>query len=450
MLSSHVFTHSISCCFVCSVSFRFIPFLHRFVLFRFISFFAPLRYVLVPGVSFRAVAFLCVWFRSLRSTPLLHVWFDHFFVSLHVVSFRSFYKFCVVKLRLISSLLRYTAFRHASCFVSSRSFFLFHFIPVCLVFFAVILISSRLIAFRFGSLRFHSVSLRIWTIRFVQQPTDDDAETHPPCSAPATTTAAATMGKRIMPPHDNHNHNYNPLDNNVDLVGEVAGWFDAHQYLFFALVSTTWKNAWQQQRQRPRLTRAVTANTSTEMLNYCFDIGLKRSGKVCSAAASMGKVKLLEFSLANGCQWNSATCAKAAEAGHFGLLRWARKNGCPWNSKTCESAARHGHLSILEWARDHGCPSNDVDVCHYAARGGHVDVLRWVGLCLPYYLRASNAVCDGAALGGHLSCLKWARSKVKFDDCHGTAGGAAETSTSSSYRLQTLYVRKLSPRHTTP
>ncbi len=37
---------------------------------------------------------------------------------------------------------------------------------------------------------------------------------------------------------------------------------------------------------------------------------------------------------------------------------WLRENGFPWDERVCTAAASKGRLDILKWAREHGCPWN--------------------------------------------------------------------------------------------
>lgn len=53
-------------------------------------------------------------------------------------------------------------------------------------------------------------------------------------------------------------HMANPLVASSDIVVHLEGFVDDQQYLWFALVSTSWTNAW---RRRPKLTRLVMPHT---------------------------------------------------------------------------------------------------------------------------------------------------------------------------------------------
>lgn len=80
-----------------------------------------------------------------------------------------------------------------------------------------------------------------------------------------------------------------PLVTNMDILRTLAGIIDDEEYMFFALVSTGWRNAWA--ADRPRVTRAVSAHCTVSQLEYSFACGLRRSVGVCTAVARLGKMK---------------------------------------------------------------------------------------------------------------------------------------------------------------
>lgn len=202
---------------------------------------------------------------------------------------------------------------------------------------------------------------------------------------------------------------HSPLDSSLEIVGDVASWVEDSQYLFFGLVSTTWRGAW----RRPPLTTPVTPHTSAGQLAHCFECGLQRTNEVCSSAAYLGRLDLLQFCVAEGCPWDADTCGKAAAGGNLDVIRWAHANGCPWSAKTCLNAAERGHLAILQWARERGCPCVDEKLCYLAAKGGHLEVVRWIQKSIPWYFRRTPSTCNGAAAGGKLGFLQWAKSEVR-------------------------------------
>lgn len=246
------------------------------------------------------------------------------------------------------------------------------------------------------------------------------------------------------------------LHNNRDVISLLAKLL-SDQYVFFASVSRDWRNAW---GDLPKLTQAVTADTSVSQLHWSFFVGLKKVGVIserivehcgvdilqcasyhgcvltfpacvkavaleriemiawalnddwslrdhlCSAAATAGSLRILKWARAKGCSWYG-TCASAAGSGRLDILRWARSEGCPWDAATCSNAAEGGHLGILQWVREKGADWCS-ETCEKAAFRGHLELLQWA--------RANGAGWNSATIyqaarGGHLELLQWARAQ---------------------------------------
>lgn len=166
----------------------------------------------------------------------------------------------------------------------------------------------------------------------------------------------------------------NPVAACADITSYLAGFVHDKQHLYFASVSRGWRNAWGQ--ERPKVTAAVTADTSVSELLFSIECGAGRTGKRCTAMAELRRLDLLQCARSNGFPWGRFTCAKAAEGGHLDVLAWMRSNGCPWDKWTCSGAAGGGHLDVLRWVRSNSCPW-DKNTCSSAGRGGHFDVLQW-------------------------------------------------------------------------
>lgn len=140
----------------------------------------------------------------------------------------------------------------------------------------------------------------------------------------------------------------------VDIIRNVADFVNGRQFLFFALVSKDWRDAW---GQRPKLTSYVTADSSEGQLLYSFECGLPRDQvAVCTAIARIGQLELLKCAREKGCPWDRRTCGGAAKGGHLETLIWLRENGCLWDQWVCTLASLGGHLKVLIWAREKGCP----------------------------------------------------------------------------------------------
>ncbi|CAN0299280.1 unnamed protein product, partial [Scytosiphon promiscuus] len=87
--------------------------------------------------------------------------------------------------------------------------------------------------------------------------------------------------------------------------------FVAHtDFLFFALVSRDWREAW---GKRPTITSMIpTPDFSVSQLRYGFECGSPRGGtQVCTTAARLGRLDLLRCAREHGCAWDAGTCAAA-------------------------------------------------------------------------------------------------------------------------------------------
>ena len=156
------------------------------------------------------------------------------------------------------------------------------------------------------------------------------------------------------------------------VIHEVVKFVDDGQYLFFALVSRGWRDAW---GKRTATTSYVKSYTSVSQMQYGFKCGLPRKN-ICAAAARVGNMEILRFARSSGFPWNSVVCTYAALGGHLEVLQWARSNGCGWCTSTCYGAARAGRLEVLQWSRANGCEW-DATTCFEAEWEGHLEVLQW-------------------------------------------------------------------------
>lgn len=69
-------------------------------------------------------------------------------------------------------------------------------------------------------------------------------------------------------------------------------------------------------------------------------------------------------------------CTSAAEMGHLEMLQWAVEKDCDWDARVCVYAAQSGHLEVLQWARQNGCDWDARLVCKYATENRHLEVLK--------------------------------------------------------------------------
>lgn len=165
----------------------------------------------------------------------------------------------------------------------------------------------------------------------------------------------------------------NPLDANVDIVRCLADFVHDEQHLFFAGVSTLWREAW---GRRPTSTRAITEHVTPSQLSWSFSCGLRKRAEVCEAIAGFGKLEVLKRARELKCPWGRSTCIAAATNGHLEVLMHARTSGCAWSKMVCSQAARGGHFEMLKWARSYGCYWNSW-TCQMAAGAGHMEILQW-------------------------------------------------------------------------
>ncbi|CAB1100071.1 unnamed protein product [Ectocarpus sp. CCAP 1310/34] len=189
-----------------------------------------------------------------------------------------------------------------------------------------------------------------------------------------------------------------------DIVFRLMEFVGGEQYIFFAGVSRTWRDAWE---GRPTTTRAFTADTGVPQLSQSFKCGLAPRSTVCRDIAALGRLDLLVSAREqHECPWDEETCSCASENGHADVLRWAFANGCPWDADTCTMAARHGHLGVLKWARSNGCDWNS-ETSKLAAVGGHIEVIQYLH---EHGCSLDADTCYGAARAGHLKILMYLRA----------------------------------------
>lgn len=201
----------------------------------------------------------------------------------------------------------------------------------------------------------------------------------------------------------------NLLQTNTDIVSHLAEFVEGDQFLFFALVCKSWWSRW---GQRPKVTRAISADASVSQLQYSFNCGLARSHLVSDAAAWVGRLDLLQKARLRGCPCDETTCAAAAAAGSVSILEFLRDDGCPWFAMTCIRAAEHGHLGVIKYAIANGCSLTEEDKFHVAARaaeGGHLTLLQW--LLSEGSVAWNEVMAVYAAQGGQIGVLEWARGK---------------------------------------
>jgi len=101
---------------------------------------------------------------------------------------------------------------------------------------------------------------------------------------------------------------------------------------------------------------AFSAVSCAEFWDAATKGDVSRCTLVCTCAAKIGCLPVLQWARDNNFPWNADTCADAAEGWHLETLKWAHDNGCKWDEDTCANAANNGNLETLKWAHDNGCP----------------------------------------------------------------------------------------------
>ena len=70
----------------------------------------------------------------------------------------------------------------------------------------------------------------------------------------------------------------------------------------------------------------------------------------------------MRWARAEGGTWDGSVCAAAASAGRLDMLQWLRQAGCPWDKMTMAWAIVEGHKDVATWALNHGCDFSDESV----------------------------------------------------------------------------------------
>lgn len=92
----------------------------------------------------------------------------------------------------------------------------------------------------------------------------------------------------------------------------------SNQHAFFAGVSKDWRNAW---GGLPKITRAITVDTSISQLRWCFDAGLTKGPAVLENIAEFCTVKILQYAFSNRYYLTDAACYKAVANGKIDMTQ---------------------------------------------------------------------------------------------------------------------------------
>ena len=119
----------------------------------------------------------------------------------------------------------------------------------------------------------------------------------------------------------------------------------------FPDIKTTWST---------RSIRVIALLDNDEALSLPYErvVGLlgEAARFVCSFAACLGSVRLLNWARENNLACNEDTCYHAAMYGHLPALQYLHDNGCPWDWHTCYCAAERKRWDCLQYLVDNKCP----------------------------------------------------------------------------------------------
>ena len=265
-----------------------------------------------------------------------------------------------------------------------------------------------------------------------------------------------------------------------------------------AIFSRDWPH---QKQNKRRITTLRDVVASVPALQQARSLGCPWDARVCTAAATEGKLAVLKFAISQGlaidtnaikaaaqhrhlhvlkelrsigCPWHPDTTASAASTGDLELIKWIVADDAPWASATCFAAAGSGCVEVLAWAREHGAPFTGVAFggCYdygcdifvsvhgggsmygIAARNGHIEMLEWLrSQDVPWpkdegYYGSPDDISDGlyacAARGGHLEVIEWLeRHGIEHSD-HGDEV-ACEAAAAGGHLQLLRWLRSRSP-----
>lgn len=192
-----------------------------------------------------------------------------------------------------------------------------------------------------------------------------------------------------------------PALGQFDIISHLVNFVDDKQYLFFAPVSTGWRDAWL--LSRSKVTAVVTAHTSPNQLSCSITCGVGHSPDICSAIARSrkagpSKVGALEESPLGRkdvllcCQGEQPRCPEVGAAERISLER-GYVLVCGRRRASCCSPV--SAIERLPMGREYlltGCWGGNLDVLKWA-RSNAVLGTRLRALLLP--LKDISPVCNG-------------------------------------------------------
>lgn len=110
------------------------------------------------------------------------------------------------------------------------------------------------------------------------------------------------------------------------------------------------------------------------MLQHLRSLGCPWDARTYENAISSDRPEVVAYVSDNGCPCDARACAAAVASGRRDLLEGLRRAGCPWDGGACANAARIRDIDTLMYLLDNGCPMH-ADVSRYAALNGDIDML---------------------------------------------------------------------------
>jgi hypothetical protein len=96
------------------------------------------------------------------------------------------------------------------------------------------------------------------------------------------------------------------------------------------------------------------------------------------AAASSGRVDILDLLHEHNCPMSSGACYAAAKGRHLEALKWLREHDHSWDDGVAVNCAYNGDLEMLQWVVQNKGPWNKSRCFSYAQSHKHKEVAEWI------------------------------------------------------------------------
>jgi len=144
------------------------------------------------------------------------------------------------------------------------------------------------------------------------------------------------------------------------------------------------------------------------VLQWIHDKGHPLPPTVATVAVEGGYTDIIDWLATLGWNWHTDLCTAAAGMGHLLMLQRLRAHGCPLASKAMQLAAGRGYLDIVQWlAAQPGAPAWNAEVCAAAAFCGRLDLLQWLRGQEPPCPWDASTISTAQACG-HAHVVAWA------------------------------------------